>query len=64
MLLPEKTTAGAALDIIIEEPPTDADLLSLPNLTVTPHTSGNAREPVEAMGCETIKHLVLFLENL
>ena len=55
--LQTKKIAGAALDVFIEEPPTDIEFLSLPNLMVTPHIGGNAREAVLAMGNSAIHEL-------
>ena len=54
--LEKQTIAGAALDVFIGEPPTDSEFLSLPNLMVTPHIGGNAKEAVEAMGLSAINH--------
>ena len=51
------------MSIFFKEPPTDIELLSLPNLMVTPHIGGNAREAVEAMGRSAINHLVSFFHN-
>ena len=58
-----KTIASAALDVFIEEPPTDAEFLSLPNLMVTPHIGGNSKEAVETMGRSAINHLTSFFGN-
>lgn len=52
--------AGAAIDAYVEEPPSDKELLSLPNLICTPHIGGNSREAVEAMGLSAINHLKEF----
>jgi D-3-phosphoglycerate dehydrogenase len=52
--------AGAALDVYEDEPPTDLDLLTLPNLFCTPHIGGNADEAVMAMGMSAINHLKEF----
>lgn len=49
--------AGAALDTYDYEPPTDIDLLQLPNLICTPHIGGNSVEAVLAMGRSAIGHL-------
>jgi phosphoglycerate dehydrogenase-like enzyme len=55
--LQNRLIAGAAIDAYIEEPPTDTELLRLPNLICTPHIGGNAVEAVEAMGLSAIHHL-------
>jgi phosphoglycerate dehydrogenase-like enzyme len=52
--------AGAALDVYDDEPPTDKEFLSLPNLICTPHIGGNSYESILAMGRTAIRHLVQF----
>ena len=52
--------AGAGLDVFWEEPPVETEFFQLPNLMVTPHIGGNAREAVEAMGRAAIQNLVEF----
>ena len=61
--LDQSIIAGAALDVFAEEPPTDKEFLSLPNLMVTPHIGGNALEAVDAMGRAAIKHLSAFFNT-
>jgi len=55
--------AGAAIDVYEIEPPTDEELLKLPNLICTPHIGGNAKEAVLAMGRSAINNLKLIMEN-
>ncbi|MDF1672080.1 MAG: phosphoglycerate dehydrogenase [Vicingaceae bacterium] len=51
---------AAALDVYEEEPPTNLELLKLPNLICTPHIGGNAKEAVLAMGMSAIGHLMYY----
>lgn len=55
--LRENRLAGAALDVFAMEPPEDRELLSLPNLIVTPHLGGSAEEAILAMGRAAIRGL-------
>jgi phosphoglycerate dehydrogenase-like enzyme len=57
------TIAAAAVDVFEEEPPTDLDLLALPNLVATAHIGGNAYEAVLAMGRSAIGHLNSFFHS-
>lgn len=49
--------AGAATDVYDDEPPSDKEFTSLPNLICTPHIGGNAEEAVIAMGQSAIDNL-------
>ncbi len=57
LTLQTRRIAGAAIDVYEQEPPTDRELLDLPNLVCTPHIAGNAWEAVVAMGRSAIQHL-------
>lgn len=61
--LSSERIAGAALDVFEEEPPTDTELLSLPNLAISAHIGGSAIEAVHAMGNSAIKHLKEFFNR-
>jgi phosphoglycerate dehydrogenase-like enzyme len=49
--------AGAAFDVFTQEPPTDLELLNLPNFLATPHIGGSSKEAILAMGRSAIKGL-------
>lgn len=49
--------AGAAFDVFAQEPPTDLELLRLPNMLAVPHIGGSAEEAVVAMGRAAIDGL-------
>jgi len=56
-MLKDKRLAAAALDVFVEEPPQDQELLELPNFLVTPHLGGSAEEAILAMGRAAIDGL-------
>ncbi|HZR25047.1 MAG TPA: phosphoglycerate dehydrogenase [Vicinamibacterales bacterium] len=49
--------AGAAFDVYETEPPSDRELLSLPNVVPMPHIGGSTEESVLAMGRAAIEGL-------
>ena len=56
-LLKSGHLGGAGLDVLVQEPPEDRELLSLPNVVVTPHIGGSSEEAVLAMGRAAIRGL-------
>lgn len=49
--------SGAAFDVFSQEPPTDIDLLNLPNFIATPHIGGSTVEAILMMGRAAIEGL-------
>jgi D-3-phosphoglycerate dehydrogenase len=48
---------AAAFDVFAQEPPTNVELLNLPNFLATPHIGGSSAEAILAMGLSAIKGL-------
>jgi D-3-phosphoglycerate dehydrogenase len=48
---------AAAFDVFAQEPPTDMELINLPNFLATPHIGGSSAEAILAMGLSAIKGL-------
>jgi phosphoglycerate dehydrogenase-like enzyme len=56
-MLQDDRLAGAAFDVFSSEPPTNLELLRLPNFLATPHIGGSSEEAILAMGRAAINGL-------
>lgn len=56
-LLMSKKLAAAAFDVFAQEPPSDFELLNLPNFLATPHIGGSSAEAILSMGRAAIHSL-------
>jgi D-3-phosphoglycerate dehydrogenase len=56
--------AGAALDVFVEEPPTDWKLLKLDNVIASPHIGAGTNEAQARVGAEVAEKLINFSKNM
>ena len=49
--------AGAALDVFVNEPPSDMDFVNMENVLITPHIGGSTDEAIYKMGVSAINGL-------
>jgi D-3-phosphoglycerate dehydrogenase len=55
--------AGAAIDVFIEEPPTDWKLVKLDNVIASPHIGAATKEAQARVGAEVAEKLIEFTKN-
>lgn len=61
--LEDGTIAGAALDVLVEEPPTDLTLVQHPKLVATPHIGAHSRESITNVSVLSAKNVVHTLQT-
>lgn len=54
--------SGAALDVFVDEPNINKDLLNNNRIILSPHISGNSKEAVRKMGLSAINHIKSYLK--
>lgn len=55
--------AGAALDVFVDEPPTDRHLMDLPKVLATPHLGASTDEAQEMVSIEAAELVVAYLQR-
>jgi D-3-phosphoglycerate dehydrogenase len=55
--------AGAALDVYVNEPPTNRDLIELPQVVVTPHLGASTREAQENVAIDVAVEVIKILKG-
>jgi D-3-phosphoglycerate dehydrogenase len=58
MALKQGIISGAALDVYEVEPPTNSELVRMPNVVCTPHIGGQTKEAQEAIGITIAKKVI------
>ena len=61
--LSSKRISGAALDVFVNEPPTDSPLLGLDNISLTPHLGASTSEAQEKAGVSVARSVRLALDG-
>lgn len=55
--------AGAALDVFVDEPPTNRELIELPQVVVTPHLGASTREAQENVAIDVAVEVIKVLKG-
>ena len=53
----------AALDVFLNEPEVNINLINSQNVYCTPHIGGNAEEAIKAMGLSSVMHIKDYFSN-
>ena len=56
--------SGAGLDVFVNEPEPRKELLTHPNISVSPHIGGSTREAQEKIGIELADSIITYLDSL